>query len=124
MKTYFQQQEDATPLAKDPRRSRRLPIEVPVHVYGRLSDNMPFRDFTRTISVNAYGGLLDVTAPVRRGQSVLLVHSITQEERECRIVYVGPESNGRRTIGVEFARPADNFWHVFFPLAGSGPTSQ
>lgn len=98
------------------RRSKRLPLQVPVHVYGRTPDNCPFRDKTRTLTVDAHGARLNLSADVEPGQSLLLVHSFTQEERECRVVHVGPKRNGRRKVGIEFARPGDNFWHVFQPV--------
>lgn len=98
------------------RRSKRFPLEIAVHVYGRTGDNRPFRDVTRTIVVNANGGLLALGAPVEEGESLLLVNSFTQEERECRIVYVEPSDNGQKKVGIEFTRPAGNFWHIYFPL--------
>lgn len=98
------------------RRSKRLPLHVHVHVYGRTPTNNPFRDVTRTISVDAHGARLALSADVKKGQSLLLVHSLTQEERECRVVHVGPEKNGSRRIGVEFVRPSPDFWHVYQPL--------
>lgn len=99
------------------RRSKRLPLQVPVHVYGRTPDNNPFRDKTRTLTVDANGARLSIKANVIPGQSLLLVHSFTQEERKCRVVHVGPARNGRRKVGVEFLPPGDNFWHVFQPIA-------
>ncbi len=98
------------------RRSKRFPAEIAVHVYGRTGDNRPFRDRTYTLAVNAYGGLLTLNAPVEEGQSLLLVNSLTQEEQECRVVYVGPADNGKKKVGIEFTRPEGNFWHVYFPL--------
>lgn len=104
------------------RRSKRLPLHVPVQVYGRTPQNSPFRDITRTISVDAHGARIVLDADVRKGQSLLLVHSFTQEERECRVVHVGPKKNGTRRIGIEFVKPATDFWHVFYPLfPGASP---
>lgn len=107
-------QEQESPTIR--RRSKRLPVEVAVHIYGRTAENRPFRDRTHTLAVNAYGGLLNLNAPVEEGQSLLLVNSFTQEEQECRVVYVEPTHNGIRKVGVEFTRPRGNFWHVYFPL--------
>jgi hypothetical protein len=98
------------------RRSKRLPLQVPVNVYGRTADNSPFRDKTRTLTVDANGARLTLSADVEPGQSLLLVHSFTQEERQCRVIHVGPKRNGKRKVGIEFARPGDNFWHVFQPV--------
>ncbi|MGH9773676.1 MAG: PilZ domain-containing protein [Candidatus Acidiferrales bacterium] len=96
------------------RRSKRLPLRVPIQVYGRTLQNQPFRDQTQTLSVDVHGARLLVNAEVQEGQTVLLVNSFTQEERECRIVHVGPKHQGRTRIGVEFTRHApEDFWHVY-----------
>jgi hypothetical protein len=47
---------------------------------------------------------------------VLLVNSITEEERECRVVYVGPKNKGKKRVAVEFADKSGDFWHVYSPL--------
>jgi len=98
------------------RRSKRLPVRVPIQVYGRTPENLPFRGHTRTISVNAFGANIALASPVVPGQSILLVHSLTQEERECRVVNVSPTRRGMYRVGIEFVRAGDNFWHLYQPL--------
>jgi hypothetical protein len=98
------------------RRSKRLPLRVLIQVYGRTPDNHPFRGHTRTISVNAFGANIAIDAPVIPGQSILLVHSLTQEERECRVVNVEQTRRGMYRVGIEFVRAGDNFWHLYQPL--------
>jgi len=98
------------------RRSKRLPLAIPVRVYGRTSDNQPFRDVTVTECVNVHGGLLPLAPKVTRGQKLLLVHSITEEERECRVVYVEAKQQGRKAVAVEFTESGGDFWHVFSPM--------
>jgi hypothetical protein len=95
------------------RRSRRLPLWVPMRVYGRTVNNRPFRYVSDTKAVSVHGALLALDAKVKRGQTVLLVNVITEEERECRVVYVESKLWGRRKIGVEFANSAGDFWHVY-----------
>ena len=95
------------------RRSRRLPLSIPVRVYGRTTKNRPFRDVTETNAVSVHGGLLALAAKVKRGQTVLLVNAITEEERECRVVYVESRLWGKREIGVEFTNHGGDFWHVY-----------
>ena len=97
------------------RRSKRLPLHVPVFVYGRTANNRPFSDLTRMISINAHGGLLALAAPVEPDQTILLVNNSTQKSRACRVIYIGPEGSGKREIGVEFLRPTPNFWKIHFP---------
>lgn len=99
------------------RRTKRLPLHVPVRVYGRVENDKPFRDITQTLLINAHGGLLPLDANVERGQRLVLVHSITQEERECRVVSVSPAPEGKIAVGVEFVT-GDHFWHVSFPATG------
>jgi hypothetical protein len=81
-------------------------------VYGRTPDNHPFRGHTRTISVNAFGANIAIDAPVIPGQSILLVHSLTQEERECRVVNVEQTRRGMYRVGIEFVRAGDNIGEI------------
>jgi hypothetical protein len=60
-----------------------------------------------------------LAAKVARGQTVLLVNAITEEERECRVVYVESRLWGKRKIGIEFATNSGDFWHVYPSLVRS-----
>jgi len=95
------------------RRSKRLPFSIPVRSYGRTANDRPFRYITETNAVSAHGALLAVDAKVKRGQSVLLVNAITEEERACRVVFVESKLWGKRKIGLEFANNSGDFWHVY-----------
>lgn len=98
------------------RRSKRLPLSIPVQVYGRTPTDRPFRDATETKSVSANGGLLPLRSRVKLGQTLLLVNRFTQEERECRVVHVGSKNSGRKSVAVEFADSGGDFWHVYGPI--------
>jgi len=98
------------------RRSTRLGLRVPVRVYGRSADDQPFRNLTETLAVNAHGAKVQLCEPVSPGQSVLLVHAITEEEKECRVVDVSAERRGKWKVALEFVHREGNFWHVFQPL--------
>jgi len=97
------------------RRCTRFPFTIPVRVYGRTPRNHPFRDVTATMAVSLYGGLLDMKPRVKLGQKVTVVNSFTEEERECRVVYVDSKQRGRRKVAVEFANADGDFWHVDGP---------
>ena len=97
------------------RRCTRFPFTIPVRVYGRTPRNHPFRDVTATMAVSLYGGLLDMKPRVKLGQKITIVNSFTEEERECRVVYVDSKQRGRRKVGVEFANTDGDFWHVYGP---------
>jgi hypothetical protein len=91
-------------------------------VYGRTPKNIPFRDITATKDVSAQGGRIPLSSKVELGQTVLLVHSLTGEERECRVVHVEPRKRGKTKklvtvrVGVEFTHTQGDFWHVFGPI--------
>lgn len=97
------------------RRSKRLPLSIPVRVYGRTPENQPFRDVTNMQFVSIHGGLLPLSEKVKTGQTILLVNGITDEERECRVVYIEPRRGARKKIGVEFVKGSGDFWHVYDP---------
>lgn len=100
------------------RRSKRLPLSIPVRVYGRTTDNRPFRRDTETKAVSVHGGLLSLGVRVKKGQTLLLVNTVTEEERECRVVYVDRNLWSQNRIGVEFSHTEGDFWHVYGTLVG------
>jgi hypothetical protein len=95
------------------RRCKRFPFTIPVKVYGRTPRNHPFRDVTATMAVSLYGGLLDMMPRIKLGQKILIVNSFTEEERECRVVYVDSKQRSRQKVAVEFANADGDFWHVY-----------
>jgi hypothetical protein len=109
---------------EDKRRCKRLPFSIPVHVYGRTERGLPFRYVTVAKSVNMNGALLPLAPRVKRGQTILLVNSFTQEERECRVVYVDATNrNKKKKVAVEFTKEQGDFWHVFSPTPKLASTS-
>src|ERR1700684_191541 len=105
------------------RRCKRFPLTIPVRVYGRTPRNHPFRDVTATMAVSLYGGLLDMKPRVKLGQKILIVNSFTEEERECRVVYVDSKQRGRRKGAGEFSRADGDFWHVYSPSVRLAPAT-
>lgn len=89
---------------------------MPVRIYGRTLENQPFRELTETLAVNAHGARIELSVLVEEGQKLLLVHGITEEEKQCRVVDVQPIRRTRWKVGVEFVRAEGNFWQLFQPL--------
>jgi len=101
---------------EDKRRCKRLAFSIPVHVYGRTERGLPFRYATVAKAVNMNGALVPLAPRVKRGQTILLVNSFTQEERECRVVYVdAAHRSKKKKVAVEFTKDQGDFWHVFTP---------
>jgi hypothetical protein len=71
-----------------------------------------------TQSVGADGALIVMDAPLLTGQTVRVFNEMTSESVECFVTSIR-EKQDRRFIGVGFAAPRSDFWHVVFPKAGT-----
>ena len=101
----------------DKRRALRLPITMPVAVYGYVGDE-PFLENTESINVSARGGLVAISAGVNCWQKIILTNLQTEEDLECRIVRLVRSATGTSIAGVEFVDVAPKFWRT-----GIGPAT-
>jgi hypothetical protein len=97
------------------RRSQRVMLSVPVVVYRHPKAGPPFFEGTHTLVVSAHGALLGLATNVAPEQRLVLQHSLSGEEQECRIVFTHKKLTGQTEVGIEFRKPAPNFWHIAFP---------
>ena len=105
-----------------PRRSGRVFHKMRVQVRGRGHDGRKFQEVCNTLVVNSHGGLLLLSHEVDQGEMIVLTNPETEEEQECRVVFLGEAGNAGQRIGVEFLTPAPRFWGLEFvdgELAGS-----
>jgi len=105
------------------RRSLRLTLSMPVVVYESSASARQPLERAHTLSVSRHGGLIALRASVNWGQSLLLTDPFSRVSQECRVVYLGPEQQEKRQVGVEFLGPVTNFWNISFP-APAGATAQ
>jgi len=109
------------------RRSSRVFMRVRVLAAGKNLDARKFREPCETIVINAHGGLLYLNQPLENGAMIVLINPFTQEEQECRVVYLGEATEKGQRVGIEFLSPAPRFWGVEFApadwptRAGVGP---
>ena len=96
----------------DRRRSRRRSLDVSVYVYGHEPENEPFHEEAHTLNVSANGGLLLLSVPVAKGQRLLLTNTLTDQEQDCRIVFLGTRRSRTIEAGVAFPKPNPDFWHL------------
>jgi hypothetical protein len=80
---------------------------------GEAIDLKAFTQF-----VSAHGALIVMDAPLLPGQTVRVFNEMTSESVECYVTSVR-EKQERRFVGVGFATPKNDFWHVVFPKAGT-----
>ena len=85
-----------------------------VQAQGRAHGGKKFKEFCETVVVNAHGGLLFLKHEVTNGEMLVLVNLETQEEQECRIVYLGEPCDRGQRVGVEFLTPSPHFWGLEF----------
>lgn len=96
------------------RRSSRVFTRIPVRATGKNTDGRKFRENSQTIVINAHGGLLYLHEALEMGADIALINPVTEEEQECRVVYLGDTSEKGTRIGVEFLSPSPHFWGVEF----------
>jgi hypothetical protein len=98
------------------RRSQRviLSLAVTVRTDGGPKD-ASFEEETQTLVVNLHGALIVLAAKVAKGQKLRLTNRASKEEQQCRVASVGPATDGKAQVGVEFLKPSPDFWHISFP---------
>jgi hypothetical protein len=107
----------------DQRRAQRLPIYLPVQVYGKL-DGVPFSENTETINVSACGGLVPICAGVVRAQKLILTNLQTDQDLACRVARLIRSERGQVLAGLEFLHSAPGFWRSSpYPLDLVQPVS-
>ena len=106
-----------------PRRSARAFHRMRIQAQGRGHDGRKFQENCETVVVNAHGGLLCLTHEVDDGAELILLNPETQEEQECRVVFLGEPTEKGQRIGVEFLTPAPHFWGLDLDPERSVPQS-
>ncbi len=96
------------------RRSTRVFMRVRVVVAGKNADGRRFREACETVVINAHGGLMYLNQPLNMAAILVVTNPFTQEEQECRIVFLGDATDKGQRVGLEFLTPAPHFWGVDF----------
>lgn len=117
-------QELESAVSDNKRRSSRVFTRIPVRAKGVSVGGRKFSETSQTIVVNAHGGLIYLNERIEMGAQILLINPASEEEQECRVVYLGDASEKGQRVGVEFLSPAPHFWGVdFSPVDWPGRTS-
>ena len=101
---------DAVERVDERRRGERQWVYLPVLVYGRTIESEPFHEGTEALRVNAGGGLITLTSPVRCGQRLLLINKVNQKEHECHVVAERSKYLQRSAVVIGFEEPVPDFW--------------
>jgi hypothetical protein len=92
------------------RHGARLWVNLPVLVYGRTIESEPFHEGTEALRVNAGGGLITLTSPVRCGQRLILINKVNHKEHECHVVAERSKYLQRTAVVIGFQEPVPDFW--------------
>jgi hypothetical protein len=106
-------------ISATPRRSTRAFHRIRIQAQGRTHDRKKFKETCETVVVSAHGGLLLLKHEVDNGEMLVLTNPLTQEEMECRVVYLGDLVEKGQRVGIEFLTPAPRFWGVEFQAQNS-----
>ena len=96
------------------RRSSRVFMRLKVVVAGKDRNRKRFREACETIVISAHGALLVLTHSLDDDAQLVVTNPFTQEEQECRVVYLGEDSGSGQRVGIEFLTPAPHFWGMEF----------
>jgi PilZ domain len=105
------------PSAVAERRSERIQVDVPLVIKGHTEGERDFREETFTLSASAHGVLLALKTSVSVGQKVQLLNQRNWDELPGHVVYVGIPHAGLTRVGIEFEKPAADFWSLTIPPA-------
>ena len=101
----------------------RVALEVPLKAQYQVSAEETVSCHAVTQKLSADGALMLLDAPLVPGQPVILTNKITHESVKCFVTSVRELGEARkhvqRLVGVGFALPNTNFWHISFPRAGT-----
>ncbi len=100
------------------RRTVRLPLQVPLTVRCRLPEGETIDLKASTYIVSAHGALLLMDTPLIPGQKVRVFNEMTADSVDCYVTSLR-EKRERRFVGIGFASPSTDFWHIVFPKSGT-----
>jgi hypothetical protein len=103
-------------MENEQRRSPRIMFSIPVTVRGVDEKGKPFETTGRTITLNRHGARVQVSRPLKPGQTVRVINQGTDAEAEFRVVGpISPPLDHVGEWGVECLRVDKNIWDIYFP---------
>lgn len=102
------------------RRSERVMLQVSVVVLAKTPEGDQLKEETKTLIVNAHGGLLNLRMELMPAQPVVIVNAKSGKEQSAKIVRVEHPPGGLAQVAFEFDTPSPNFWPIVFPPADWG----
>jgi PilZ domain-containing protein len=111
-------------LVQNRRRTQRVVMRVPVRISGQNAVGSQFEEETHTLSVNANGALVVLSASIKKGQVIHLLNVAMGDKAECVVAHLGPRQGDQLEVGIAFRLPNPNFWRVAFPPRDWSPPEE
>jgi hypothetical protein len=103
-------------MVAEKRRSDRLMLTIPLEVQGLDAKSNFFKDEARTITLNRHGARIQISRPLRNGQTILVTNLASRRGAEFRVVGpVSPITEQGGEWGIEYMDPKENIWGIQFP---------
>lgn len=109
------------PRASSRRRTRRIPLTVPIECSGKDIARSWFRVITTATSLNRYGGMLHLNRDLSV-DSVIVLRNNRGARTSARVIAQRSMVEDSYGYGIEFvdADQAPNFWGIEFPSQFQG----
>jgi hypothetical protein len=87
------------------RQSQRISARLPVRASWKIGDGSQFEEETYTQKISAHGALILLSAPVSKGQPIILSNSPPRGSVECIVAHIGEAQGNLHEVGVRFVLP-------------------
>jgi hypothetical protein len=103
------------------RRTTRSSLAMNVLAYGEIAGGLKFKFWTKTTSVAAHGGVMQMPQRLPVGQVFQVMNEYNLKKAVARMVAVRQGQEGAVLGAFEFVERGDNFWSMAFPAPGVKP---
>ena len=103
------------------RRTTRSSLTMNVLAYGETEGGEKFKFWTRTTSVAAHGGVIEMDEKLAVGQVFQLFNECNMKKAMARLVAVRGSREGKILGAFEFVECGEKFWSMVFPAPGAKP---
>ena len=98
----------------------RVSLQIPLTVRCLSPEGDTIYLKASTHSVSAHGALMVMEESLMPGQAVRVYNEMTSDSVDCYVTSVRQKrGEHERQVGIGFSVPRTNFWHIFFPQAGT-----
>jgi len=92
-----------------------------VLAYGEREGGEKFKFWTKTTSVAAHGGVIEMHEKLTVGQVFEVFNEYNTKKAVARLVAVRESREGKILGAFEFIERGENFWSMVFPAPGAKP---